>query len=112
MTALGEARFDNLLDVLPSWVKQIEFDQCLVQFFVSFFDLNNETAMAKLNASYEKFSVIFPAFLRVIELQDLKLTLSNADFSKPRNGVLNVSLRPGPPCGLSFGGENCAYGQS
>jgi hypothetical protein len=89
MAVLRETRFNNLLDILPSWVKQVEFDQCLVQFFVSFFDLNNVTAMAKLNASYEKFSIIFPAFLRVVELQDLKLTLSNTDFSKPRNGVLN-----------------------
>jgi hypothetical protein len=27
-------------------------------------------------------------------------------------GTSNVSLRPGPPCGLSFGCENCPYGQS
>ena len=27
-------------------------------------------------------------------------------------GGSSVSLRPGPPCGMTFGGENCPYGQS
>lgn len=29
-----------------------------------------------------------------------------------RKAGISVSLRPGPPCGMSFGSANCPYGQS
>jgi len=45
--------------------------------------------MGEINGCYEKFTLKFPAFLRVIELHELKLTMSNTSVAKPRDGVLN-----------------------
>jgi len=56
---------------------------------VSFFDANNARAMAEINGTYEKFSLNFLMFLRVIELYELKLILPSTEFAKPRDGVLH-----------------------
>ena len=84
-----EIRPENLLHLLPAWVKDAQWDKCLIQFFVSFFDANNARAMAEINGTYEKFSLNFPMFLRVIELYELKLILPSTEFAKPRDGVLH-----------------------
>jgi hypothetical protein len=91
MTAYAEGTFQNLLSILPAWVKEeASCDKCLVQFFVSFFDMNNANTIVELCRSYEKFCLIFPVFLRVVELRELKLILPKSEFAKPRNGVLHV----------------------
>src|SRR6185437_3773792 len=89
MTELSEGKFQNLLDACPRWVKESANNKCLIQLFVSFFDVNNAQAMGEINRCYDKFGLKCPAFLRVIELHDLKLAALNSSFAKPRNGVLH-----------------------
>ncbi len=89
MTEYVEGKFQSLLDILPPWVKAAGADKCLIQLFVSFFDLKNGRAIGELNSCYEKFTLKYATFLRVIELHELKLVMPSTSFAKPRDGVLH-----------------------
>jgi hypothetical protein len=86
-----ETELTKLTDLVPDWLKDSGSEKCLVQLFVSFFDLNNSDAMSRINGSYGRLDFGYPAFLRVVELRALKLVLPTIGFSKPRDGVLHWS---------------------
>lgn len=88
---LEETELTKLTDLVPDWLKKSGSEKCLVQLFVSFFDLNNLEAMNQINGSYQRLDLGYPTFLRVIELRALKLLLPTTGFSKPRDGVLHWS---------------------
>ncbi len=89
MTEPAEKNIQSLIDLLPQWVRGSGNDKCLVQFFVSFFNVTNIQTIAELNRNYETFHLDHPTFMRVIELRELKLTIANTSFAKPRDGVLH-----------------------
>jgi hypothetical protein len=93
MTA-SETKLTSLLDFLPSWAKEANDGQCLLQFFVSFFDVKNIQRIGEINRNYERVELRHPSFMRIIELSELKLVgVQGNTFSKPRDGPLHFMSR-------------------
>ena len=66
----SETKLTTLLEILPSWARETD-GHCLLQFFVSFFDINNIQGVSEINRNYERISLKHPAFARIIELNEL-----------------------------------------
>jgi hypothetical protein len=83
------------------------------------FDRAVPQSIGDRNQEYRRWHLFFKYLRRHIgqsvdDLDDFEIVALAQHYGAPTR-LLDwsfVSLRPGPPCGLSFGGENCAYGQS